>query len=82
MHWFFRSFKTKRTYLRSSLEKKMPASKAETCRNGRGVGGGDIMKRSKLLQSQGTFFLQLSAVSNAKLRWNAFGGLVFIYIPM
>lgn len=55
----------------------MPVSKAEPARM-----DGDIMKPSKLLQSQGTFFATLCSVFNAKLCWNAFGGLVFIYIPV
>lgn len=53
----------------------MPVSKAEPARRDRG-----IMKPRKLLQSQGAFFLQLSAVFNAILSWNAFGALVYIYI--
>jgi len=55
----------------------MPVSKAEPAKVDR-----DIVKPSTLLQSQGTLFLQLSAVFNVKLPWNAFGALVFIYIPM
>lgn len=40
------------------------------------------MKLSKLLQSQRDIFLQVFAIFNANLCRKAFGGLVFIYIPM
>lgn len=62
--------------MRSFLEKKMSVSEAKPARMDE-----DTMKPRKLLQSQGTFFLQLSAFLNAKLLQKAFGGLVFIYTP-